>query len=315
MSDTSAQSNLRSGLAIAGATAVISGVSIFINSYGVRDFHSPAVYTTAKNLVAAILLATAALLVPALRGRGPGDRPARTAGAPPGAPWARAAALAYVGAVGGGLAFVLFFTGLARTSAEPAAFVHDTLIVWVGVLAWPALRERLSVWNVGAVGLLVAGEALAAGGVGNLVAGSGELLVLGATLLWAVEIVVAKRLLATLSPGSVALVRMGGGSALLVAYLAATGQLHTLMALDARQLGWALLTGALLACYVGTWLIALARARAVDVTSVLVASVVVTALLQTAAGHGSLVPQLAGLGLVVAGTAAVLWSWPRRASA
>lgn len=313
-----------SGVAVAGMTALISGVSVFVNAYGVHALPTAAVYTSAKNLVAAVLLAAAVVAIPALRSRslgGDASSPGAVTGrpAPSAAPapphLARAAALAYVGAIGGGLAFVLFFSGLARTSAVPAAFLHDTLIVWVGVLAWPALRERLSVWNIAAVGLLVTGQALAAGGVGHLVAGGGELMVLGATLLWAVEVVVAKRLLATYSAGTIALVRIGGGAAVLVAYLGATGQLPTLLALDAHQLAWAVLTGALLAAYVGTWLTALARARAVDVTAVLVASVVVTALLQAAAGHGSLVPQLAGLGLVVAGTAAVLWGRPRRATA
>ncbi len=43
------------GCCIAGTTAIISGISVFVNSYGVRSFTSPAVYTTAKNLVAAVM--------------------------------------------------------------------------------------------------------------------------------------------------------------------------------------------------------------------------------------------------------------------
>ena len=60
-------------------------------------------------------------------------------------------------------------------------------------------------------------------------------------------------------------------------------------------------------------MIALSRARAVDVTSVLVASVVVTSLLQLAAGHSSSVPESIGLFLVTLGTATVLLAWPRPA--
>ena len=213
------------------------------------------------------------------------------------------------------MAFVLFFDGLAHTTAEPAAFLHDTLVVWVAVLALPVVRERLSPWNVVAVVLLVAGQTAVVGGVGHLVVGEGQLLVLGATLLWAVETVVAKRLLRTMAPTTLGTTRMAVGAVVLVGYVVATGHLGTLAGLDRRQIGWVLLTGALLAAYVGTWMVALARARAVDVTSVLAASVIVTALCQAAAGTSSLAPEALGLVLVVAGALAVLAAWPRRALA
>lgn len=303
------------GALVAGATALVSGVSVFVNSYGVHAVRQPAVYTTAKNVVAAVLLAAGLAVWHGRTRRHPvrAGTPARVApGAVPPAGLATWAGVAYVGAVGGGLAFVLFFSGLARSSAEPAAFLHDTLVVWVALLAWPALRERLSPWNAAAVVLLVAGQVAVTGGVGHLVAGTGELLVLAATALWAVETVVAKRLLGAVSPGSLASLRMGIGAAVLVGYVAVTGHLGTLVGLRAGQLGWVLLTGCLLAGYVATWMVALARARALDVTSVLVGSVVVTALLQAAVGHGGLGPEALGLVLVCAGAGAVLWAWPRR---
>ncbi|HET6794130.1 MAG TPA: DMT family transporter [Acidimicrobiales bacterium] len=301
-----------SGVALAAATAGISGVAVFVNSYGVRSFHQAAVYTTAKNIVAALLLAAG---VAASRPR------ARVGPSPAGVPSgrgrsgvARWAALAYVAAVGGGLAFVLFFDGLATTPAVPAAFLHDTLVVWVAVLALPFLGERIGPWNVVAIGLLVVGQASAGGGVGRLAARPGELLVLGATILWAVEVVVAKRLLAAVAPPILGLVRMGGGAAALIAYLAATGRLHPLLAMGGAQLGWALLTGCLLAGYVGTWMAALARGRAVDVTSVLVGAALVTAILNAVSGTGSASAELVGLGMVAAGVTLVVRRWPRTAA-
>jgi len=51
-----------------------------------------------------------------------------------------------------------------------------------------------------------------------------------------------------------------------------------------------------------------ARARALDVTSILVGSALVTALLQAAAGTSSMAPQALGLVLIATGTTAVLWS-------
>jgi hypothetical protein len=72
------------------------------------------------------------------------------------------------------------------------------------------------------------------------------------------------------------------------------------------------LTGGLLALYVGTWLVALSRARALDVTSILVASVIVTALLQALASGSLVIPKVVGLALIGAGAGAVLLGWPKR---
>src|SRR5664280_1648961 len=57
------------GAALAGATALVSGVSVFVNSYGVRAGATPAVYTTAKNLVAVTVLSFVALIGWTLRTR------------------------------------------------------------------------------------------------------------------------------------------------------------------------------------------------------------------------------------------------------
>ncbi len=310
------------GLVVAGITAVVSGASVFVNSYGVHHVASPSVYTTAKNLTATVVLSGivgAGLLLRRLRPASPGARfvaGPRTPGVRP--PTAvvtvvRLAALAYVGIVGGGLAFVLFFDGLAETSATPAAFWRDTLVVWVAVLALPVLHEHLHWWNLAAIALLVTGQVALTGGVGHLAATHGELLVLASSLLWAVEVVLLKVVLRDLSPGAVSLVRMGVGSVTLLCVLAVAGTLHRLASLDAGQLGWVVLTGLLLAAYVATWTTALARARAVDVTSVLVGSAVVTALLQAAAGATTLATDALGLVLIALGAGAVLWTGLRRA--
>jgi drug/metabolite transporter (DMT)-like permease len=307
------------GVVVAGMTALISGLSVFVNSYGVHSIAPPSVYTTAKNLVATLILAAVALVAWGLRRRKRDSVAARFVGTTRGsgsprhapASWrswgpARWAGLAYVGIVGGGIAFVLFFEGLAETTATPAAFWRDTLVVWVAVLALVLLRERVAWWNVTAIAVLVVGQVAIAGGVGHLAADRGELLVLAATLLWAVEVVVAKFLLRDVAPAALALVRMGIGALTLIVYLAATGALRVLVAFHTTQVGWALLTGLLLAAYVGTWMTALARARAVDVTSVLVGSALITALLQAAAGTTSLAPQALGLLLVTAGASVVI---------
>ena len=90
---------------------------------------------------------------------------------------------------------MLFFEGLARSSSTDAAFVQKTLVVWVAILAVAILGERLSWPHVLAIGTIVVGQALVAGDLRSLHPEAGELMILAATLLWSVEIVVAKRLL------------------------------------------------------------------------------------------------------------------------
>jgi len=304
---------------VAALTALISGLSVFVNRYGVHAVTSPAVYTTAKNLVASVVLAGCAVGAWRVRHRWPASAACRFVSVDGGRTVRGAErprmrdvgllqwiGLAYVGVVGGGIAFVLFFDGLADTTATPAAFWRDTLVIWVAVLAVPFLHERITWWNLAAIALLVVGEVVVTGGVGHLAASRGELLVLSASVLWAIEVVLAKVLLRGISPASISVVRMGIGAIALLAYLAAAGSLHALFALDATQVGWAVLTGLLLAAYVATWMTALARARAIDVTSILVGSALVTALLQAAAGT-ALASQAIGLALIAVGAGTVVW--------
>ncbi len=314
------------GVQVAAITALISGVSVFVNSYGVHAIAQPAVYTTAKNLVAAALLAGVTLGARCVMqdGRSGAARRWVTRPVPVGRPMAgewrswgagRWLGIAYVGVIGGGVAFILFFEGLARTQPTPAAFLHDGLVVWVALLAVPLLHERLSGWNLAAIALLMGGQVAVLGGTGHLAVGRGDVLVLVATWLWAVEVVVCKRLLAEVAPAAVSLIRMGVGAIVLVLYLGATGTLTVLLHLSAVELGWALLTGLLLAGYVGTWMTALARARAVDVTSVLVASTVVTTLLSAMAGTAPVPPEVFGIVLITCGVAVLMRSDLRRAVA
>jgi len=258
------------GVALAAMTAVISGVSIFVNGFAVKQLPDAAVYTTLKNGVAAvILIALAAAVVPRAQVRAI-DRRA----------WTR---LAVIGVIGGSVPFVLFFSGLAIASAPSAAFIQKTLFVWVVLLAVPFLGERLGWFPIAALGVLLAGQFLAAPPTG-VTWGTGETMILAATLFWAVEVVIARRLLLGQVPSPVVgAARLGIGLIVLVGYLAVTGRLATVAGLTLVQWSWALGTGAILAAYVGTWLAALRRAPATVVASVLVLGAPITAAIQSIA--------------------------------
>lgn len=261
------------GIVFALVTAGISGVAVFVNGLAVREFGDATVYTTAKNLVAGALLGI--VLVAATSSSPDRAAQARTAARSHG--WA----LGAIALLGGAIPFVLFFEGLARATSTNAAFIHKTLVVWVAIGATIVLREKVTAAHVAAIGLLVGGHLLLTGGLGAATFGSAELLVLAATLLWSVEVIVVKRVLPDVPPHLAATARMAGGSGLLVLWLAVTGQLGALVALEPRQWLWVLLTGSTLALFVGCWYTALSLAPAVDVTAVLVLGAVVTGLLNS----------------------------------
>lgn len=255
---------VRIGLGLAAVTAVISGVSLFVNASAVRSFGDPALFTTLKNGVAAILLL--ALAVPFSRSAW---RPAR-------GHWR---GLLAIGIVGGGIPFILFFTGLAAASAPGAAVIQKTLFAWVAILAIVFLRERLGGLQIAAVAVLLVSQLLIQP-PGGVRWGSGETMILAATGLWAIEVVVAKRVLVGVPPLIAGVARMGIGLIVIVGYLWMTGGFAGMAHLGADQVAWVLLTGCLLTAYVASWYAALQRAPASAVTAILTLGLPITAGLQ-----------------------------------
>jgi drug/metabolite transporter (DMT)-like permease len=263
-------STTRWGVGLAVVAALISGFSIFVNGFAVKQLPDPAVYTTLKNGIAAFLLVGVAILVVKRSEVRALDRRS----------WA---GLATIGVIGGSIPFLLFFGGLAVASAPTAAFIHKTLFVWVALLAVPILGERLGWYPIAALGVILVGQTLVAAPVG-VTWGIGESMIAAATLFWAAEVLLAKRLLRRAVPAPVlGAARLGIGLIVLVAYLAVTGRLDIVAGLTATQWAWALGTGVLLAGYVGTWLAALRRAPASTVASVLVLGAPITAVFQSLA--------------------------------
>ncbi|WNM26376.1 DMT family transporter [Demequina capsici] len=298
------------GLTLAAVTACISGVSIWVNSHGVAAYGDATAYTTAKNVASALVIAAVWMIARRLtvehaRGVGP------TAFTRPSTARHRWA-YAYIAILGGAVPFVLFFQGLASTASTQASFLHKTLVVWVALLAVPLLKERLTVWHGAAIALLVLGQLGLAGGV-SLRLDIGTLLILAATLMWAVEVIVAKRLLTGVTPWTVSMVRMVGGSVALLTWALLTGALPAVVPRTGDQWLWVAVTGVLLAAYVLTWHQALWRAPAIDVTAVLVLGALVTAALSGAFNAAPLAAQAPWLALIALG-GGLVWMAPRPAA-
>jgi drug/metabolite transporter (DMT)-like permease len=283
-------SNRHRGLVFALTTAVVSGFAVFVNGIAVRRFDDATVYTTAKNLVAGLILLAALVAL--------GERPA--------VPGAGRAPLAAIAVIGGAVPFVLFFEGLSRASSTNAAFIHKTLVVWVAIAAAIVLKERVTMVHAGAIVLLLAGHLMLTGGLGAATFGGAELLVVAATLLWSAEVIVVKRLLPSVPAQLAATVRMAGGGLLLVGWVAISGDLAALVRLTPSQWAWVLLTGTTLAAFVSVWYAALSLAPAVDVTAVLVLGAVITGLLNSGFRGVPLTADSYGFVLIALGVAAVV---------
>lgn len=283
---------VRWGIGLALVAAGISGLSIYLNGLYVREFPDQTLLAAVRNSL--VGLALLGVLAASRRGaelRGLTGR--------------NRAGLLAIGIIGGSIPFALFFTGLAMTTAPGAALIQKTLFVWVALLAMVFLGERLGLAQVLGVVLLLAGTLLVT--PGSVAAGPGEALILVATLLWAVEVLIAKRVLGEVATLPTATARMAIGGLILLGIVLVNGHLGQLAEWSPRQWTIVLATGALLCGYVVAWYGALRRAPASVVTSVLVAGAVITSGLQVL-GTGKLpdAARLGGLALLAVGAAVVV---------
>ena len=280
------------GIVLVVATALISGVSTFVNAYAVAGTNSNA-FVTMRNLAVALMIVPLFLL--ATSGRRTSLRRQD---------WAR---LVTIGLIGGAIPFLLFFRGLQLATeahgAATASFLYRTLFLMAAVLGVVYLKEKFH-WRIAlAAGLLLAGNFLLLSLV-SPVWTDGSLYVLAATALWAAEYSISKRTLRDLPSSTVALGRMGFGAVFLVAYLGLTGEFAAVAGMSSGQWVWVGISAVLLTAFVATWYAGLARVDLGVATSVLVLGFPVTFVLSALVqGAKFTLPEAIGAGVVVAGVA------------
>jgi drug/metabolite transporter (DMT)-like permease len=278
---------MKKGLMLVLATAVISGVSIFLNKFAVGGINS-SVFTFSKNVVVSLLLISIVMALGRLKELKQLTKKQ----------WSL---IALVGLIGGSIPFLLFFKGLQITSSTTGSLIHKTMFLFVAVLAVIFLKEKLNKPILAATVLLVAGNFFLLG-INTISFDAGTLLILTATALWACENVLSKHMLRELSGNTVAFGRMFFGSLFILAFLAITGQLTLVAELTSSQLWWILATSLLLLGYVVTWYNGLKQVNVTIAASILALGLPVTTLLNFAAGQMLNFHQLLGLIMVVAGT-------------
>ncbi|MFC1722251.1 DMT family transporter [Patescibacteria group bacterium] len=255
------------GLKFAFLTALISGVSIFINKFAVGSITPPLVFTAVKNSLVGILILVLLLRSGKLKMVKDLNRKDLFK-------------LMFIGIIGGALPFYLFFTGISQIPAVNAALIHKSLVIWIAILAWPLLKEKFSKTQGIAILLVLVGN-LFIGGFKGFVFSKGELFVLLATLLWAIENIIAKKTLKNVDPDILVGARMGLGSLILIgtSLLIAPESLKGIFSLNTTQYFWLGMTALTLFAYVSTWYRALSFAPAITVATVLSLSTIVTNLL------------------------------------
>jgi drug/metabolite transporter (DMT)-like permease len=263
--------NQNRGVYFAFAAALISGVSIFINKFAVASFENPVMLPTIKNSLVGLLLLASVLA----SGRWQKVRSALKS-----LNKKQVFQLVGLAIIGGALPFYLFFSGLSQTNAINAAIIHKSLVLWVALLAIPLLKEKIGRIQTLAVLILFAGN-LYIGGFKGLTLSRGELMVFLATLLWAAETILAKKVLKFLDPDIVATARMVLGSLILilVTVINSPSDVTKIASLNPSQWFWISLTSLTLLAYVSTWYRALKLAPAITVSAILVSSTLVTNIL------------------------------------
>jgi len=255
------------GIYLAFLTAIISGFAIFLNKFAVSAWSNSSVFTAAKNLIAAAFLVSLIFLLrklPELKTLSKKQ-------------WLL---LAAIGLIGGSVPFLLFFRGLTLTLASSAAFIQKTLFIWVALMALPFLKEKISSLQFLALGIILVGIYLLKP-LGNFRFGYGELLILLATFLWAIESIIAKFALRNISALIVGSARMFFGSFFLLFYLFLAGDLGQLFVFSWIKIEWLIISGAVLFGYVFAWYSALKFAPATVVSAILVIAAPITLLLDS----------------------------------
>ncbi|XOU94705.1 MAG: DMT family transporter [Candidatus Kerfeldbacteria bacterium] len=278
----------RKGILLILATALISGVSIYVNSLGVK-FGNPYVFAGMKNLFVGLILFS---IVLGFKERHKLKKLVKK-------DWWQ---LTLIGLVGGAVPFLLFFKGLTLTIPAKGSFIHKTLFIYVTFLAIIYLKEKISKSMLIGLGALLVGIVLFLG-IQPQALVLGDLLILIATLMWAGEIIMSKKLLKRISPNIVVWGRMFFGGLFILLFLINTRQIESIFAYNPQQWMWIGITSVFLLGYVLTFYNGLKYVRASVATSILALGAPITGII-TLVVQGGIVwapEKYWGMALIVTG--------------
>lgn len=231
------------GTILALLTAVISGFAIPVNKIFVVDL-DPTVFTAVRAIIIGIIFL---LLSFATRGFSKENLKAN---------WKY---LLFIAVIGGAFAFLLFFTGLKFTTGGRAAFLHKTLPLYVAIFAFILLRERIPKKQIYALIIMLIGTVVLFSAQINPAElwtnpQWGDMLIIGATILWALENVIARKAMINGERNFVvSFARMFFGGIILFGVVLLLGKFDLLFSLSIQQWNNIFVSTAILFGYVLFW--------------------------------------------------------------
>ena len=228
--------DIRKGVVFALIAALISGVSVFVNASAVK-LSDPFAYTVVKNLGALVFIFSSLFLIK--------ERKSLIL-----LPSSKILSLIAIGLIGGSVPFLMFFYGLSLGGAVVSSFIYRSLFIFAAVFGYFVLKETPSRND------LIAGFAILIGNSflisGSLIFGMGQMLVLGATILWALEYTISRKVMSDVPPKIVMFARMFFGSLILLPYLLITNP-QSLFSLNSTIFSWLIITSLLLFGFIHFW--------------------------------------------------------------
>jgi drug/metabolite transporter (DMT)-like permease len=229
----------RLGTFLVFLTAIISGISIVVNKFFIVKI-DPLIFTATRALIIGVLFFAISLFICQSENKKFKKVSWKT--------------LLLIGVIGGGIAFWLFFEGLKLTTAGRAAFLQKTLPIYALILAFIFLKEKISKHQLIAMIIMFAGLVIIEFDKISSQMKIGDLFILVATILWAIENTISKKaMINEESNWVVTFSRMFFGAIVLFAIIVLMGKIELLLELTIQQITYILISGGLLFLYVLTW--------------------------------------------------------------
>ncbi|MBL7170013.1 MAG: DMT family transporter [Candidatus Aenigmarchaeota archaeon] len=260
------------GTLLALATALVSGIAIPVNKLFVVGI-DPIVFTATRALMIGLIF----LVIGLKRGEFTKNK----------LKFMNWKYLLAIGIIGGGLAFWLYFSGLRLTTSGRGAFLHKTLPLYTTILAFLFLKEKISKKQLLALGLMFFGIIMI---YFDKIAPNldfwpnpsfGDLLVIIATFLWAVENTIGKKLMRDDGESNilVSFARMFVGSLFLFGLILVLGKIDVLLSLSLIQIRNLIISTGILFCYVSFWYSAVKLINISKAATILLISPVISMIL------------------------------------
>jgi len=258
------------GTLLAFATAIISGISIPLNKLFVVNM-DPTVFTAVRGFIIGLIFILLSWKTKKLR-----------KDVLEGQKWLY---LVLIGIIGGGLAFLTYFHGLQLTTSSRGAFLHKTLPIYTTILAFIFLKEKIPKKQLIALFLMI---------IGTIVIyldkiqpstfwsdpSFGDLLVIFATFLWAIENTISKKVMINgESNFVVSAARMFIGSLFLFGVVILFGKIDVLLSLSTKQIINLLVSTFILLGYVYCWYSSIKLINVSKATTILLISPVISMIL------------------------------------